>query len=100
MANIALKQVAGLDWNEWPTLHWNGGRYSLEYAANTLGARNDLEAVDLWLSRYAEKPSTQRSYRKEAERLPVVVACRVHGVAVVSAVTQACALSRSNPERP
>jgi site-specific recombinase XerD len=36
--------------------------------SNTLGAKNDLEAVDLWLSRYAEKPSTQRSYRKEAER--------------------------------
>jgi site-specific recombinase XerD len=38
------------------------------HMANTLGAKNDLEAVDLWLSRYAEKPSTQRSYRKEAER--------------------------------
>jgi hypothetical protein len=38
------------------------------HMANTLGAKNDLEAVDLCLSRYAEKPSTQRSYRKEAER--------------------------------
>jgi site-specific recombinase XerD len=38
------------------------------HMANTLGAKNDLEAVDLWLSRYAEKLSTQRSYRKEAER--------------------------------
>jgi site-specific recombinase XerD len=38
------------------------------HMANTLGAKNDLEAVDSWLSRYAEKPSTQRSYRKEAER--------------------------------
>lgn len=38
------------------------------HMANTLGAKNDLEAVDRWLSRYAEKPSTQRSYRKEAER--------------------------------
>ena len=38
------------------------------HMANTLGARNDLEAVDLWLGRYKEKPSTQRSYRKEAER--------------------------------
>jgi len=35
------------------------------HMANTLGAKNDLEAVDLWLGRYAEKPSTQRSYRKE-----------------------------------
>ena len=38
------------------------------HMANTLGAQNDLEAVDMWLGRYAEKPSTQRSYRKEAER--------------------------------
>jgi site-specific recombinase XerD len=38
------------------------------HMANTLGARNDLEAVDQWLGRYKEKPSTQRSYRKEAER--------------------------------
>ena len=38
------------------------------HMANTLGAKNDLEAVDMWLGRYAEKPSTQRSYRKEAER--------------------------------
>jgi site-specific recombinase XerD len=38
------------------------------HMANTLGARNDLEAVNAWLSRYQEKPATQRSYRKEAER--------------------------------
>lgn len=38
------------------------------HMANTLGAKNDLEAVDIWLGRYAEKPSTQRSYRKEAVR--------------------------------
>jgi site-specific recombinase XerD len=38
------------------------------HMANTLGARNDLEAVSAWLSRYNEKPATQRSYRKEAER--------------------------------
>ena len=38
------------------------------HMANTLGARNDLEAVNAWLSRYQEKPSTLRSYRKEAER--------------------------------
>ena len=36
--------------------------------ANTLGAKNDLEAVSAWLSRYNEKASTQRSYRKETER--------------------------------
>lgn len=38
------------------------------HMANTLGAGNDLEAVSAWLSRYKEKPATQRSYRKEAER--------------------------------
>jgi site-specific recombinase XerD len=38
------------------------------HMANTLGATNDLEAVSSWLSRYNEKPSTQRSYRKEIER--------------------------------
>ncbi len=38
------------------------------HMANTLGATNDLEAVGAWLSRYDEKPHTQRSYRKEAER--------------------------------
>ena len=36
--------------------------------ANTLGASNDLEAVTAWLERYQDKPSTQRSYRKEVER--------------------------------
>ena len=38
------------------------------HMANTLGARNDLEAVNAWLTRYQEKPSTLRSYRKEVER--------------------------------
>jgi site-specific recombinase XerD len=38
------------------------------HMANTLGANNDLEAVSAWLARYQEKPATQRSYRKEAER--------------------------------
>jgi len=39
------------------------------HMANTLGAtRYDLEAVTAWLSRYQDKPSTQRSYRKEVER--------------------------------
>lgn len=38
------------------------------HMANTLGASNDLEAVNAWLAYYQDKPSTQRSYRKEAER--------------------------------
>jgi site-specific recombinase XerD len=38
------------------------------HMANTLGAANDLEAVNAWLAYYQDKPSTQRSYRKEVER--------------------------------
>ncbi|MBK7424636.1 MAG: hypothetical protein IPJ48_16970 [Propionivibrio sp.] len=38
------------------------------HMANTLGADNDLQAVNAWLGRYQEKPATQRSYRKEVER--------------------------------
>jgi site-specific recombinase XerD len=38
------------------------------HMANTLGARNDLEAVNAWLACYSEKPHTLRSYRKEVER--------------------------------
>ena len=38
------------------------------HMANTLGAKNDLEAVNAWLARYNEKPATLRSYRKEIER--------------------------------
>ncbi len=35
---------------------------------NTLEADNDLQAIRAWLSRYNERPSTWRSYRKEIER--------------------------------
>lgn len=38
------------------------------HMANTLGARNDIEAVNAWLTRFDEKPHTLRSYRKEVER--------------------------------
>ena len=38
------------------------------HMANTLGATNDLEAVNTWLTYYKDKVSTQRSYRKEVER--------------------------------
>lgn len=38
------------------------------HMANTLGADNDLDAVNAWLAYYQDKPSTQRSYRKEVER--------------------------------
>ena len=35
---------------------------------NALEAVDDLQAVTRWLSRYDERPATQRSYRKEVER--------------------------------
>ena len=38
------------------------------HMANTLGAENDQQAIEAWLSRYNEKPATLRSYRKEVER--------------------------------
>jgi site-specific recombinase XerD len=50
-----------------PSLSGGQGDFR-SHMANTLGAKNDLEAVSAWLSRYNEKPSTQRSYRKETER--------------------------------
>ena len=50
-----------------PGLSGDAGTFR-SHMANTLGANNDLEAVDAWLSRYQEKPATQRSYRKEVER--------------------------------
>jgi site-specific recombinase XerD len=34
-----------------------------------IAARDDLEAVDTFLARYDDSPETQRSYRKELERL-------------------------------
>lgn len=36
--------------------------------ATQAGAGTDLEAVSACFSRYQDKPSTQRSYRKEVER--------------------------------
>jgi len=35
---------------------------------NSLEAQDDLQAITRWLSRYDERPATQRSYRKEVER--------------------------------
>ena len=38
------------------------------HMANALEAGDDLQAITRWLSRYAERPATARSYRKEIER--------------------------------
>ena len=45
-----------------------GGGACRSHMANTLGASDDLQAVNAWLGYYQEKPATQRSYRKEVER--------------------------------
>ena len=50
-----------------PALAGGSGEFR-SHMANTLGASNDLEAVNAWLAYYQDKPSTQRSYRKETER--------------------------------
>jgi len=50
-----------------PSLAGSVGEFR-SHMANTLGASNDLEAVNAWLAYYKDKSSTQRSYRKEAER--------------------------------
>ena len=52
---------------EAPTLAGTHGDFR-SHMANSLGVANDLQAVNAWLGRYDEKPATQRSYRKEAER--------------------------------
>jgi len=44
------------------------GRYRAPPETCTLDAKNDYEAVSAWLALH-EAPATQRSYRKEAERL-------------------------------
>ena len=62
LVHMGLSQV-----QRCPALTGSTGMFR-SHMANTLGASNDLEAVNAWLARYQEKPSTQRSYRKEVER--------------------------------
>jgi hypothetical protein len=50
-----------------PALTGEPGHFR-SHMANTLSAKNDLEAVSAWLSRYREKPHTLGSYRLEVER--------------------------------
>jgi site-specific recombinase XerD len=55
------------------------------HMANTLGASNDLEAINAWLGYYKDKPATQRSYRKEVERF--ILWCTLDLKKAVSGVT-------------
>jgi site-specific recombinase XerD len=49
-------------------LDGSSGRYRAPPQTCTLDAKNDYDAVSAWLALH-EAPATQRSYRKEAERL-------------------------------
>jgi site-specific recombinase XerD len=50
-------------------LDGNQGANRMPAERNKLDAHNDLEAIHAWLGLYANKPHTERAYRKEAERL-------------------------------
>src|SRR3990167_407381 len=39
------------------------------FITKQISANNDLQAIQSWLAEFDESPQTQRSYRKEAERL-------------------------------
>ncbi|MDO8767703.1 MAG: phage integrase family protein [Burkholderiaceae bacterium] len=62
LVQIGLSRIQGS-----PLLAGDAGEFR-SHMANTLGASNDLEAVNAWLAYYKDKVSTQRSYRKEVER--------------------------------
>jgi site-specific recombinase XerD len=61
---------------------------------NSLEASDDLQAVTRWLSRYDERPATQRSYRKEVERF-VLWMTSVQRKAVSSASALDCQAYRA-----
>lgn len=52
-----------------PELDGHLGRNRCTDKPCRIRAQNDLEAVGVWLKEYAHKPTTYRSYKKEAERL-------------------------------
>ena len=64
------------------------------HMANALEASDDLQAVNRWLSRYDERPSTARSYRKEIERF-VLWCTTVQRKAVSSASSLDCQAYRA-----
>lgn len=65
---------------------------------NTLDARDDLQAVTRWLSRYGERPATLRSYRKEVERF-VLWCAGVSGKPVSSVSALDCQAYRAFLQR-
>ncbi|RTR05055.1 tyrosine-type recombinase/integrase [Halomonas nitroreducens] len=51
--------------------------------ASHIAARDDIEAVGLWLAEYRASPNTRRAYRREAERLLLWLATQGLGLAEV-----------------
>jgi site-specific recombinase XerD len=47
----------------------SGTNRAPSFIIKQIAANNDLEAIQTWLLEFADSPQTQRSYRKEAERL-------------------------------
>lgn len=75
------------------TLDGTFGELRAPQAGCTLAARNDLQAVNAWLSLH-ETPTTARAYRKEAERL-VLWATIERGKALSSLKQEDCVAYRA-----
>ena len=47
----------------------NGTNRAPHFVTQQIDAQNDLQAIQTWLAEFDDSPQTQRTYRKEAERL-------------------------------
>jgi site-specific recombinase XerD len=74
------------------------GSFRAPHATCILGADNDYEAVQAWLSLH-ESPATERAYRKEAERL-ILWAIVERGRALSSLTTEDAIAYRAFLRRP
>ena len=69
MSEVILSFLGHLSYTLSATLDGSCGR-NRSKVSPLIGAKNDLEAIELWLKEYANKTSTTyRNYRKDAERL-------------------------------
>ncbi len=80
------------------TLDGSQGALRAPAVGSSLRAKNDYEAVQAWLE-LQESPSTQRAYRKEAERL-MLWAIFERGVALSSLTTEDALAYRSFLRQP
>ena len=72
----------------------NTGGVFRSHMVNTLEASDDLQAITRWLTRYDERASTARSYRKEVERF-VLWCTTIQGKPVSSASALDCQAFRA-----